>query len=419
MKLIVYSFCLFVSSWACASTQAQSLILTTKTFAATVGGPAGSFEPQEILVADSHLSGARHLVPQTALNTLMGDGNGDFSLNDFNRNIDALSPILNPGVENTLSLLLSVDQTMNVIGNQVKDGDVFTIDTKGRVRIVYPEAHFASTTQTSTVDVDAFHEAQDGTLYFSFANDETTTSPALIAANGGNPVLDESTVFQLGFGQLAASLLFTRSDILQFVNNAMSSSYSSIVDLTGLTPDPNFPQEWIFAIGSTNSAIEGRLFSTASGGSIATLFGLALDSNYFGFIDEEVIEGLAYRPVDSAIFCLYGPNTVPSPAGIHSYAISGGTPHQVVQLFASNSLFPAPSTFQYSGFNGFPFIYVNPSDMLFSESVSNLDFSRYVDVAGEAVISFATAHLPIGLRITMQAVDTATGSISMPASAGI
>lgn len=419
MKLIVLTFCFLTSLWISPQIQAQSLIFTTKTFAATIGGHAGSFEPQELLVTDSAPSEARHLITTTALNTMIGDGDGDLTLNDFDKNIDAVAIMQNPSTENATGLLLSVDQTMQVIGHQVLDGDIFTIETLGRVQIVYPESMFAAATQTSTIDVDAFHEAADGSVYFSFANDEVTIDPALIAANGGNATIDESCVFMIPAGQSSATLMFTRADILQFVNNAMGQSFSSIVDLTGLTPDPVFPNEWIFAIGSTNSTIEGRLFSTANGGSLATHFGAPLDSTYFGFVDEEVIEGLAYRQADSVQFRLFGPETVLSPIGFHSYAVSGGSPHKLVQLFASNSLFPAPATLEFSGFNGFPFIYVNPSDRLFSDSIVSLDFSRYVDAGGDAIISFATSHLPPGLRITMQAIDTATGTISMPASAGI
>ncbi len=400
-------------------TFAQSMVFTTKTFAATTGGPGGSFEPEELLVVDSQSSDARHLVPQTALHTFLGDADGDFSLADFNKNIDAIAVAQSPSPNNVLGLLLSVDQTMKILGGTVKDGDIFAIETQGQVNVVYPESLFANATQTSTIDVDAFHEAADGSLYFSFATDEVSTEPGLIASNSGNPIFDESVVFVLPAGSTTAQMLYSRADILLFVNNALGTNFTTVVDLTGFTPDPNSPGDWIFAVASTNSLIEGKLFSTALNGSLANMAGSPIDSGSLGFVDKEVLEGIAFKTSDSLVFRLFSPITVPSPAGFHSYAVSGATPFQSVQLFASNSIFPGPLSLPISSMNGFPYVYVNVSDPLFAISVTSLDFSRYADFEGNVIIPFPTANLPVGLRITMQAVDVVSGTVSMPASAGI
>ncbi len=398
---------------------AQSMIFTTKTFAATQGGPGGEFENNELLVIDGHLLDARHFVPNTALSTMLGDADGDFNFNDFDKNIDAIALATNSQAPNMTGLLLSVDQTMEVMGGTVVDGDVFAIEADGQINVIYPEVFFATATQTSTIDVDAFHEAADGTLYFSFANDEVTTSNSLATQNNGAANLDESTVFMILPGSTMAQIAFTKNDILQVVSTAMGTTFSTIVDLTAFAADPASPGDFIFGIGSTNSAIEGRLFSTANGGSFPQHFGNDINSATLGFIDEEVLEGIAFLPTDKNTFRLFSPTTVPSPAGTHSYAVEGATPFQIVQLFASHSVFPAPSTLTVSNMSGFPYIYVNPSDPLFGISVQSLDFSRYASSTGAATITFVTNNLPVGLRITMQAVDVATNTISMPASAGI
>ncbi len=418
MQSMLSSLLLTLFLLSASSLPAQSIILSTRSSAAGISGPAGQFEPQELLVTDSLGTAARHLVTRTALDTFLGDANGDLTIHDFTRRIDAVAVNPNPVAGDILGLLLSVDQTLTTLSGQVKDGDIFILTGQGQVQVVFAEDFFANSTQTTTVDVDAFHLAADGTLYFSFANDETTASSTLIAANGGQATLDESTVFKLSPGATEAAILYTRSDILQFVNNALGSSYSTIVDLTGFSNDPSFPGEWIFTTGSTNAAIEGRVFSTAMGGSLAYHLGQTLDSASLGFNDEEVLEGLAVRSGNSDSLRLFGPDTVTSPPGTHAYMVCGATPFQQIQLFGANSLLAAPWTQGISGYSGFPFLYVNPSDPLFSISVSSLDFARFADMNGNAVVSFATAHLPPGLRITMQAFDVGTASVSMPCSAG-
>ena len=95
---------------------------------------------------------------------------------------------LNDSIGSLFMGLLSTTTTLNLPGGTpVLDGDVFLWNGTGQIDVQYPESLFESITGTSAVDVDAFTIDPSGTLYFSFADDETTTAPTLIAENGGMP----------------------------------------------------------------------------------------------------------------------------------------------------------------------------------------------------------------------------------------
>ena len=49
---------------------------------------------------------------------------------------------------------------------------------------------------------------------------------------------------------------------------AIGVSLTTVVDLVGITSDPHNPGEYLFAVGSSNSIIEGVVFSTANLGAV-------------------------------------------------------------------------------------------------------------------------------------------------------
>ena len=399
----------------------QTLAFSTRSNADTGIFYDEHFDPLEIISFDPTTGlPCTHRFNSGNLNSMFGDVDSNLLFDDFDRSIDAMS-LPTPGDDGgVLGLFLSLSQNTTALGGiNILDGDVFSLHAGGIVQIEFLEADFANVTSTTTVDIDAFHLAADGSCYFSFANDENTTSANLIAANGGNASLDETTVFYWPIGSTEAQIYLDRNAILAHVNQALGTSLTTVVDVTGFTDDPNSPGEFLFTLGSANSTIEGRVFSTNQGGSLAQWLGQAIDSTTFGFVTEEILEGLAHDPLGTTSLQLFPPDHVASPANFHSYGIAGASPGSQIHLFAAHSLFPIMPATQIIGLSGFSWLYVNDSDPFFATSVASLSFSAYSDAAGRCQISFDVSNLPLGLRINMQAVDSRTLMVSAPTSAGL
>ena len=398
-----------------ATAQTAALHVTTRGSAATGPEVDQNFEGNEILV--EYAGQLAHHRNAAAIAAFLGDVDGNGTVDDHDGLIDALAPPPGSFDGGLCGLLISFDRNVGTLSGTIEDGDIVSIGANGFVVEHFDESFFANVTSTSSIDVDAFHIEDDGTIYFSFASDETTTSTALTAQNGGDSTLDETTVFVIGPQDTEASILFDRSTVLAMVNQAMGTSLSSVVDVTGISPDPQSVGDWLFCLGSSNSVIEGRVFTSAGGGGLATFGGLAIDSNRFGFATEEILEGLAIADRAAAPLTLYGPDVTLAPAGHHAYEVTGATPHTVVQYFASHTLLPAPPTESFPAASGFPWLLVNSSDPFLYLTLGSLDFADWADADGRARVSFDLNPLPTGLRITMQAVDLASLRICPPVTA--
>ncbi|MCB9831488.1 MAG: hypothetical protein H6807_03365 [Planctomycetes bacterium] len=396
---------------------AQALFTSTRGQATAGPESDRSFDGAEILAFAPGAGEIRHHRNHGALHALLGDADGNGIHDDFGGMIDALCPPP-AGVDGgILGFLFSVDRSVPTLSGTIEDGDIVVLMPGGLVTEIIDESVFAVMTGTSTIDVDAFHMADDGSICFSFADDETTSSAALAAANGGDPLLDESTVFVLPPGAPEALILFSRGQIIAMVNQAMGSNLSSVVDVTGISPDPGNPGEWLFTTGSTNASIEGRVFSSAGGGSLAQLGGSPLDSTAFGFVDEEVLEALAVADLLEVPLTLVGPDLAQAAPGFSAWEVAGATPFGRVHLIASHSLFPAPPGEPYPALLGFPWLVVNSSDPFLYASIQSLSFSDYADFDGRARVVFDVSGLISGLRMTMQAVDLVSLRASPPVTA--
>ena len=416
-RLLLVALTTFLSaSMHTSSITAQSLLLSVNTPAASGADPDQNYDRGDILTFSSG-TGTTHLASREALTVLVGDGNGNGTYDDAPDVIDALAVPDQPIANDLLGVLMSFDKTVRFAdGTTVLDGDVVALQPNGGVSIVYPESLFAQVTGTSSIDVDAFHVESDGRLVFSFANDESTSLPALVQQNGGQALLDETTIFSLDAGATEATILHTRDMVVAMVNQALGTSVSTVVDAGAITADPTHPGHYIFALGSTNSAIEGRLISTWNQGSLANVGGLDLVSGSFGFVDDEVFTALAFVPSAPPTLNLYGPETfsIGMPDSLAVFRASGATPSALLKLGAAQSEFPAPASMFSSSLNPPSWIFLDIADPFLVISLQSTAFMTISDVDGRAIWTFATQFVPPGLSITLQAIEMGTLRTSLP-----
>lgn len=401
-----------------ATVSGQVLLTSTTTSARRPGGAVDDFHPADILALEVGLGGpVEHQATVRNFTSLIGDADGNGVYDDEPERIDALCHLGGTVSGDVLGTLVSFDRNTTVLGGSLLDGDVVAFMPSGNVVIVHAEATFAQSTSTTSVDIDAFHQLGDGTLLFSFADDETTTDPTLIAANGGDARIDETTVFELSPGAQTATMRYTRSDVLAFVNNALGSSLSSVVDLVGLTTDPADPTELLFTCGSSNSALEGTVFTTAGGGAVASANGLPLDSTSLGFDEQEVLGSLALLPARPYTLRLIHPDTRPAPAGMIEFPITGATPGGTVGLFMAWTALPAPVSTAAPGLGGSGQVYLDLADPLFQATIAHPGFRQMTDMNGDACFTFMVQGVLPGLSMTFQAFDLTAFVASLPITA--
>jgi hypothetical protein len=194
--------------------------------------------------------------PSATLALLAGDGNGVQALHTLLNDVDALH-LSNDGPTAAQALYVSmpVDQAGFL------DGDVLRFGPGG-LEIYIPESFFVLLTGASdgNVDVDAFHEDPDGTLVFSFADNENS-----VVLSGDNPgVIGDGDVLVWDPATALATILYTESQINAMVSAALGVT-TSTTDTTGLARDPA-SGELLFSVLSP-TAEDATVFSTAGGGS--------------------------------------------------------------------------------------------------------------------------------------------------------
>ncbi len=398
---------------ALTSASAQELLLTTKTSALGGGAPDGVISPNEVLTFASGDAGARHRLTEHALAALIGDGDANGIMDDTPNQIDALCVAPSFVVGDATGFLVSFATTTHFgDGSSVLDGDLVALLPQGSPQVVVSESTLTAATSTGSVDLDAAHLMNDGTLVFSFAEDEVTTSSSLIAQNGGIATLDETVVFILPPGAAEASILFTKQAVVSMVNQALGLSLTTVVDLTGIAPDPNQTGAWLFCVGSSNSALEGMVFTTAGGGALATLGGVTLDSSTFGFAEQEILEGLAIRPSGVRPLGLHHPEESQLSPPLVEIDVEGAVFGDLIRLVISNTVFPTAAPTLIPGLGPQAWTLLDLQDPLSSLTFSSQDFARYADPAGRVAWVFDTSPLLAGLRLTFQAFDLTHPNLS-------
>jgi hypothetical protein len=392
-----------------AGASAQSLVFSTTTD--QPGSPVPVAD-EELYVFDA--AGTWPALPRETLGILVGDTNGNGIFDDHPVDVDAAhaSGLPEPG-----SWHLSVTSDFNLPdGTVIKDGDVFHFTDVGAM-IDVPESFFEGATGTTGIDVDAFAIAPNGDLYFSFAEDETTTSGSLIAQNGGIAVLDEQCVFKFVSGAAAATIHLTPLAVVAAFNNAFAATATTVVDVCDVEIDPASPGDLLLTSLSTATAFRGKVITTAGGGAPFMIAGQQVGPLALGLPATTSLDALAVAtgprvPVLRAIPEVISAAT-PTIARVESHGWAAGS---AIQFVVTDAVLPRSTFVAYPGLPGFAASPLDPANPLFYDCFLIPALVKLADASGVASFVFDTAGLPPGVNGVVQTMHLGIGTLSTPAS---
>lgn len=390
-----------------ASTFAQGLVVSTAVDVAVPGGFALQEELHRLTP-----NGRRVEWPLELFSTLVGDADGDLLFDDAPTDVDAAHYVGGAGHE---AFLLSTTANFTAAGGvQILDGDVFRFTASG-AQIVYAESSFQTATGTTAVDVDAFAIGPVGELYFSFAEDETTSIAALVAQNGGAALLDEQCVFRLDVGATTAVLHLTPAQCLAAFNLACGATASTLIDVDGVEIDPSHPGSLLLACTSTAAALKGRVVSTFGGGQLFYVGGLEAGPSGFDFATPTTLDAIAYVPGPAVPALRVGQQNVSvNTTTTETLVATGFQPGEIVRFAVTDALLPRPLCTTLSGFGGFGATALDVLSPLLATSLGTAALERTADAFGSAGLSFQVQGLPANVYAAVQAIGITTGTLSTP-----
>ena len=358
--------------------------------------------------------GTAPFVPLEAWRVLLGDRNGNGIYDDEPSNINALHIRSTGG--GLASWLMSTSVTIPLAGGTcLKDGDVFAFDGHGGVDVVYSENFFEVVTQTTAIDIDAFAEGPGGALWFSFADDEFTASPALTAQNGGAPSIDEQTVFRLDPAATEAVIAFTKTQVVQIFNQAAGTGAASVVDVCGLASDPANPGHLLLSSRSVSSSFQGRVVTTAGGGSTWLVGGQPVGPALFGLSAAPTLDALSLSVESPHPVLRVDPAGGSSAAGgLGHCEVRDLVPGEVVQLVVSNPRLPGPFAWQTPNVLGFVTVFPDPMDPSTWASFNVPQWHMVANANGVADYTWNWNGLAPGMAFLGQGFRISTGEATSP-----
>ena len=396
-------FCLVAS----AASVAQGLVVSTSIDVAVPGGFALQEELHRLTP-----TGRKVEWPLELLATLVGDSDGDQSFDDAPTDIDAAHHVGGGGHE---AFLLSTTANFTAAGGvQILDGDVFRFTASG-VQIVYAESFFQAATGTTAVDVDAFAIGPLGELYFSFAEDETSSVAALIAQNGGAALLDEQCVFRLDLGATTAAIHLTPAQCLAAFNQACGTTASTLIDVDGAEIDPANPGALLLTCASSAAALKGRVVTTFGGGQLFYVGGLEAGPSGFDFATPTSLDAIAFVPGSPAPVLRALPQNVSvNTSATETLSAHGFQPGELVSFAVTDAVLPRPTCTTLPAFAGFGATALDLSHPLLGLSLGMPAFVRTADAFGTATFSFQVQGVPANIHAAVQALGLTTGVLSTP-----
>jgi hypothetical protein len=391
----------------CLPSSAQGLVVST---ALDVAVPTGFALQEELHRLEG--GGRRVELPFELLATYVGDADGDGIFDDAPTDLDAAhwTGAAGPG-----AFLLSTTANFTAAGGvQLLDGDVFQFTTTG-VQIVYAESFFQNATGTTAVDVDAFAVGPAGELYFSFAEDETTSNAALIAANGGAALLDEQCVFRLDVGAATAALHLNPAAVVAVFNAAYGATATTTVDVDGVELDPFHPGELLLTCASSSSALKGKVVSTHGGGQPFFVGGREAAPVGFDFATPTSLDALAWvgaaaAPVLRAAQQNHSVNSATAPM----FWVEGWQPGEPVQFAFTDAAMPRAAFTAPVGFGGFGWTPLDLQSPLLVATMTSSALLTSANAFGIASVAFSPFGLPPYVYPAVQAVGLWSGALSTP-----
>jgi hypothetical protein len=260
-----------------------------------------------------------------------------------------------------------------------KDGDIIALGAGGEFEVHTAEAAFiaAAGITDGNVDIDAYELDTDGSVLFSFGDNEASSF-----LSGDTPgLVKDGDVLSWPAGSALAEMVYTEPQINAFVTQALGVA-ATTTDTTGLARDP-VSGVLLFSVQSPTNH-DATVFSAAQGGSVLPGHSEA----DFGFTGAPELDALcvAFHRHPSVATSV----AKPAPGDTIVLQLSGATPGFPHLAFVSLTL--GPTQFPLSGWGGF----VLAQDALLSAALSGASLLLIVpDGAGRGTLS-STLPLNIG-----------------------
>lgn len=208
------------------------------------------------LVRHAPSGGAHVQWPSETLALLAGDGGGSQALHLVLGDIDAIHDGGATPAGSGLSFSIPADQA------GFRDGDVLTFGPGG-LQILIPEIAFVDAAGASdgNVDLDALQVDADGTLLFSFADNEVST---VLSGDVAGQIKDGDVLSWMP-GTSQAAMVYTEAQVDGLVSQALGATILT-TDTGGLARDPVTGQLLFSVLSPTPN--DASVFSEAGGGSL-------------------------------------------------------------------------------------------------------------------------------------------------------
>jgi len=362
--------------------QGFDLLVSTTSDADVAGAPA---RDQELLF---HRAGqaARVAWASETLAQLAGDLDGD-GLHDEPGDVDAV----HDGGGSTAADGLYVSFISDDLG--VLDGDVVQITPLGLVPFLAEADVITATGATDgNVDVDAFHLDPDGSVLFSFAEDEASSS---LSGDATGVIADGDILLWAATG--GVQVLLTESQVDGLVSVALGSA-TSTGDTKGLARDPDTGAV-LFSVQSP-SAHDASVFSDGGGGSLVA----GHEESDFGYGGAAELDALTVAHAAWPGLTVADPR--PQPGEDIVLTVRGAAPGSLQIVLAALDV--GPVLVPLDGWGGL----VLANDAMLDTALRLLPtYSLVADGMGEASISIPVPAGMVPLDLTFQAVTWSTPAL--------
>ncbi|MBK6941191.1 MAG: hypothetical protein IPH13_13515 [Planctomycetes bacterium] len=382
--------CVFAALLCVPRAGAQDLLISLSD-PATLAGQAVSDTEILRLAAGGP---AQPCLNAAALRVYFGDRNGDGTLDDPN-DIDAIDFVDVPGLPMPTGL------TFSLLADQAgfKDGDLLHFDPSGpgNVSVVVSEGFLVQALEVvdGNIDVDALAIADDGTIYFSLAEDELLGLAQVVMQDDDVAVLPQGAV---------KALPFLPGTVFEAAASKALGKNVVIGDLRGLEIDGN---DLLFQIQSPSDQ-DASVFSTKNGGVLVAGF----EESKLGFAENVETDALAYAPSQSFPVLAATP-AKPISGAMTTLSIRGLTPSQPFVVLAAQALAQGGMSAVFPGFGA---LVLEPGDPLFLASLANLP--ALIGVASPTGDGSFLAPAPgatgVPLDVVVQVVELASTNLSNP-----
>ncbi len=291
--------------------------------------PNGPVRDQDLVLHGP--SGLSHVAwPSETLALHAGDAAGANLLHTVFGDVDAIANRVSPQTAaGTLLISLGSDEA------GFKDGDVLGIGAAG-FEVVFAEADFVAATGATdaNVDVDALQFDLNGTVLFSFGDNEASSF-----LSGDTPgLIKDGDILRWLPGSGVASIDFNELQVNAMVSQALGAA-STTTDTTGLARDP-VSGSLLFSVQSPTPQ-DASVFATAGGGSLVA--GQA--ESDFGFLGAPELDALDVPYWVFPALTVSASNPVPgSTLAVSLDGAQPGAPYILLASFAT-----APPTVPLSG----------------------------------------------------------------------